>query len=284
MHTDTSFSHSFRPIGHSFSCSWVFRRLRSSLSLPLLFISLFIISLGAAPSFAQENPEKEASYPSLGIHEGVWDKGQAALWDLNVIDHFRLFGADERARGYKPKQPIAFSHVTHVQLNKMDCQYCHWTVDKSAYAAIPEVETCMGCHTFVRGSDEEKKKEIAKLDAYYQNSGIPFFRDASGSLLKNNNGELVDEAGSPILGPQGKPLRDLTGEAVGIPWEKVHVTPNFVKFNHKRHIKAGVSCASCHGQVPEMEVVERVSSQKMGWCISCHREEGASIDCTTCHH
>jgi hypothetical protein len=22
---------------------------------------------------------------------------------------------------------------------------------------------------------------------------------------------------------------------------------------------------------------------KMGWCISCHRERGASIDCLTCH-
>ena len=68
-----------------------------------------------------------------------------------------------------------------------------------------------------------------------------------------------------------------------IEWNKVHVMPDHVRFNHKRHVTAGVSCQECHGQIPEMEKVERVSSMKMGWCISCHRERGTSIDCWTCH-
>ena len=68
-----------------------------------------------------------------------------------------------------------------------------------------------------------------------------------------------------------------------IPWVKVHVMPDYVKFNHKRHIKGGVGCQECHGQIQEMEQVERVSSMKMGWCVSCHRERGASIDCVVCH-
>ncbi len=144
-------------------------------------------------------------------------------------------------RGYKPAQPIKFSHVRHVQKNQMECQYCHYSVDKSSYAAIPEVETCMGCHTIVKGQEDWQKEEIQKLEKYYTS---------------------------------GEPL----------PWEKVTVMPNHVKFNHKRHVKAGVSCHSCHGQIPQMEVVERVSSMKMGWCISCHRQEGTSIDCATCHY
>jgi hypothetical protein len=61
------------------------------------------------------------------------------------------------------------------------------------------------------------------------------------------------------------------------------VFPDHAKFNHKRHVKAGVACQECHGQVPEMEVVERVSSMKMGWCIDCHRQRGTSIDCLVCH-
>ena len=69
-----------------------------------------------------------------------------------------------------------------------------------------------------------------------------------------------------------------------VPWEKVHVMPDYVKFNHKRHVKAGVACQECHGQVPQMEVVERQSSMKMGWCLDCHRERGASIDCGVCHY
>ena len=73
-------------------------------------------------------------------------------------------------------------------------------------------------------------------------------------------------------------------EGKPIEWVKVHFMPDYVRFNHKRHVKAGVTCQECHGQVPKMEVVERASTMKMGWCVSCHRERGTSIDCYTCHH
>ena len=182
----------------------------------------------------------KSGYSELGTRKGVWNDGQSALWDLNIIDHFHYFGPVERARGYAPEQPIKFSHVTHVQNNQMECQFCHWNVAKSPYAAIPEMETCMGCHKLIGGTSEEQKTEIGKLKEYWEN----------------------DEQ---------------------IPWEKVHVMPDHVRFNHKRHIKAGVGCQECHGQVPEMEVVERVTSMKMGWCIDCHRDQGTSIDCYVCH-
>lgn len=182
-----------------------------------------------------------AEYKTAGVRAGVWNDGQAALWDLSFIDHFFLFGAFERARGYAPEQPIKFSHVTHVQKNKMECQFCHWTVTKSAYAAIPEVDTCYGCHQWVKGTEPWQQEEIKKI-------------------------ETAKKAAEPIA------------------WQKVHVMPDHVKFNHKRHVKAGVTCQSCHGQVPEMETVERVSSMKMGWCVSCHRSQGTSIDCNTCHY
>ncbi|MCB0319891.1 MAG: cytochrome c3 family protein [Bdellovibrionales bacterium] len=182
-----------------------------------------------------------ADYPKQGIHTGVFNDGQAAPWDLSLIDHFKYFGAPERGIGYRPEQPIPFSHVTHVQQNQMECQYCHWSVTKSGYAAIPEVETCMGCHKYVLGRTEEQKSAISKIQEHWK-------------------------------------------EGTPIPWEKVHVMPNYMKFNHKRHVKAGVSCHSCHGQVPEMDVVERVTSMKMGWCIECHRDQGTSIDCATCHY
>lgn len=223
-------------------------------------------------------------YTEIGRRAGVWNDGQAALWDLNVLDHFHYFGPEERARGYRPEQPIAFSHVRHVQKNGIDCQYCHWTVNKSSYAAVPEVETCMGCHKFVKGTQASQKKEISKIRWFWENSGIPFAVDENGMPRKNEEGVLVDESGNAVVDATGNPLTALTGEAVGIPWERVHVMPTYLRFNHKRHVKAGVSCDNCHGQVPEMEVVERVSSMKMGWCISCHRAEGASIDCATCHH
>jgi hypothetical protein len=27
-----------------------------------------------------------------------------------------------------------------------------------------------------------------------------------------------------------------------------------------------------------------VDVANMGWCLGCHREQGASVDCLTCHH
>lgn len=214
----------------------------------LLTFAAVIVSLYTNFSGAENDPaavgiptESLADYPKAGVSAGVWNGGRAALWDLNILDHYKYFGPPERARGYAPTQPINFSHIVHVQKNKMECQYCHWNVTKSSYATIPDVNSCMGCHKFVQGSDDASKAEIAKLKQFHEN-----------------------------------------GDA--IPWVKVHVMPDHVKFNHKRHVKAGVNCQSCHGQVPEMPVVERVTSMKMGWCIDCHRSKGASIDCTTCHH
>lgn len=182
-----------------------------------------------------------SAYQSLDKRQGVWNNGQAALWDLNIFDHYKYFGPASRSRGYSPDQPIRFSHITHVQQNKMECQYCHWNVTKAGYAAIPEVESCMGCHGLIVGGREKwQQDEIQKIRDYY-NRGEP------------------------------------------IPWVKVHVMPAHVGFNHKRHVKAGVNCQECHGQIPNMEKVERVSSMKMGWCIDCHRDQGTSIDCMTCH-
>jgi hypothetical protein len=185
--------------------------------------------------------ESLPDYPAVGKSAGVWNGGAAALWDLHLIDQYKIFGPEQRASGYKPEQPINFSHIVHVQQNKMECQYCHWSVAKASYAALPDTELCMGCHKLVAGQHEDSKKEIARLKEYY-------------------------ESGEPIE------------------WVKVHVMPDHYKFNHKRHVKGGVACHECHGQVPEMAVVERVTPMKMGWCLDCHRQKGSSIDCATCHY
>lgn len=52
--------------------------------------------------------------------------------------------------GYQPQQPVPYSHALHVGQLGLDCRYCHNTVDKAGFAAIPPVQTCMNCHTNVR--------------------------------------------------------------------------------------------------------------------------------------
>jgi menaquinone reductase, multiheme cytochrome c subunit len=52
--------------------------------------------------------------------------------------------------GYTPKQPVPYSHKLHAGNLGMDCYYCHSTVTKSSYAAIPATEICMNCHHKVK--------------------------------------------------------------------------------------------------------------------------------------
>lgn len=70
-----------------------------------------------------------------------------------------------------------------------------------------------------------------------------------------------------------------------VPWIRVHSIPNrnYVYFSHKRHVKAGVNCSACHGEVKTMNAIRQVSSLKMGWCVTCHRSSHAPTDCLICH-
>ena len=83
--------------------------------------------------------------------------------------------------------------------------------------------------------------------------------------------------------PEIKKLHRYWNDKEPIPWLKVHNLPEHVYFTHKRHIKAGLECSACHGEIKNVSVVRRVSSLKMGWCVTCHRAKKASIDCLTCH-
>jgi hypothetical protein len=74
-----------------------------------------------------------------------------------------------------------------------------------------------------------------------------------------------------------------------VPWVEVYHLPDYVKFNHKRHVKAGVQCTDCHGPVQQMPVVYQYPSLKMGWCLTCHRQRQNDafpppMDCVVCHH
>lgn len=44
------------------------------------------------------------------------------------------------------EQPVPFSHRHHVGELKIDCRYCHQTVEESAHAGMPATKTCMNCH------------------------------------------------------------------------------------------------------------------------------------------
>jgi hypothetical protein len=55
--------------------------------------------------------------------------------------------------GYKPLQPVAFSHAIHVDQIGLDCRYCHDGVEKSWYSNVPAASTCMNCHSTILKDD-----------------------------------------------------------------------------------------------------------------------------------
>ena len=80
-------------------------------------------------------------------------------------------------------------------------------------------------------------------------------------------------------------LSDAYANDKPIQWVKVHMLPDFVNFNHRRHVLKGVACQTCHGPIETMKRVSQFSDLSMGWCINCHRqpENNAPLNCTTCH-
>jgi hypothetical protein len=71
-----------------------------------------------------------------------------------------------------------------------------------------------------------------------------------------------------------------------VPWRKITWLPDFVYFSHQRHIRKGVDCTECHGDVARMDrIVEpREYRKKMGFCMDCHFQRAPnSVDCWNCH-
>lgn len=66
-------------------------------------------------------------------------------------------------------------------------------------------------------------------------------------------------------------------------WERVNWVPEFVYFDHSMHLGRGIDCGVCHGDVAQMDRVVPAREFQMGFCIQCHRDNKATVDCFTCH-
>jgi len=84
--------------------------------------------------------------------------------------------------------------------------------------------------------------------------------------------------------PKIKRLTSLAERGQPVAWRKVTWLPDFVHFSHQAHIRKGIECVACHGHVETMDRVKQVHPLNMGFCLKCHRERQASVDCLTCHY
>ena len=72
---------------------------------------------------------------------------------------------------------------------------------------------------------------------------------------------------APILEPVRASFRDDTP----LNWIRVNDLPDFVYFNHQIHVRQGVGCDTCHGQVDNMPLMYQAQPLLMEWCLACHR-------------
>ncbi|MDP8208536.1 MAG: cytochrome c3 family protein [Candidatus Electryonea clarkiae] len=132
--------------------------------------------------------------------------------------------------GYRPIQPVDYSHKLHAGDLGIDCRYCHYQVEKSRHSNIPPTKVCMNCHILV-GTDKKT------LD----------------------------------------PVRESFANKMPIEWVRIHNLPEYAYFDHSLHLRAGVACIECHGNVAMMEKVQQVEPLSMGWCLDCHRDPGPHL-------
>ena len=218
---------------------------------------------------------------------------------LVLVPKFTAYALPGNQRGYEPAQPIAFSHRLHAGELQVQCLYCHSGAERSRHAGIPATTVCMNCHRFVSAPLGAVRAE----DAAAKKEGRETRRVVSPEIQRIYDALALNDQMKPDPAKQPQPIQ----------WIKVDNLPDFVYFDHRPHVNAGVACQKCHGPVETMERIRQVEDLSMGWCVNCHRTvdragldgkgnftsapapaaQGskpvthrvyASTDCSTCHY
>ncbi len=136
------------------------------------------------------------------------------------------------SQGREPEQPVAFPHPKHVL--------------PTAQGGLQM--NCLYCHYAANKSPDP---------------GMPAVSTCMGC-------HLLVQGKADSSKQQIAKLASYWNKKLPVPWVRIHKVPDYVQFPHMRHVNAGVTCQSCHGQVQNMNRVYQASSLNMGWCINCH--------------
>ena len=68
-----------------------------------------------------------------------------------------------------------------------------------------------------------------------------------------------------------EPVRASLKENKPLIWNRVNRLPDYVYYNHSIHIKKGIGCSSCHGNMKDMQLTSKANAFEMGFCLNCHR-------------
>ncbi len=80
----------------------------------------------------------------------------AFLLIIAIVAGFWYYGSQKYSDvGYRPIQPIPYSHKLHAGDLGLDCRYCHSDVEISPMANVPPTQTCMNCHKIILPESEK---------------------------------------------------------------------------------------------------------------------------------
>lgn len=81
----------------------------------------------------------------LSIIGGVLLIGMALT--MLILRNWSPYTINGNYAGIAVSQPVRFSHELHSEQLNIGCMYCHAVAEQSFYAGIPDVHTCMSCHS-----------------------------------------------------------------------------------------------------------------------------------------
>lgn len=81
-------------------------------------------------------------------------------------------------------------------------------------------------------------------------------------------------------------VTELISAGDGLRFRKLFRLPSHVYYTHRRHVGiAGLECQNCHGAIAETErpPARPLVEVTMDFCLDCHRESEATLNCNACH-
>jgi len=195
----------------------------------------------------------------------------AAVVGIGGVGFFWYFGSPKYTDvGFRPEQPVEYSHKLHAGDLGIDCRYCHVSVEKSAVANVPPTRTCMNCHTLVKADSDKMAKvreswqtdmpiewvRVHKVGEYaYFNHSIHIDRGVSCISCHGNVAEMEKVTQQEPLsmswcldchrnpGPNLRPVDEVTN----MYWEKPENQDEFAqKMIEEKNISPPVNCSGCH--------------------------------------
>ncbi len=67
------------------------------------------------------------------------------------------------------------------------------------------------------------------------------------------------------------PVRASFANGTPLRWNRLNRLPDYAYFDHHVHVRNGVPCAACHGEVRRMPLTRQTAPLTMQWCVACHR-------------